>query len=158
MKGIIGLSLLPLLAAASPVVVDSIHNGVAPVLSASNVEEVPDSYIIVFKNHVDDASAAAHHSWVQDLHVQSGNGRTELRKRSQFPWRNDIFGGLKHTFNVAGTLLGYSGHFDEEVIEQIRRHPDVSDGLITETIPKRVTNRTPGCVYREGLNCSHYGR
>lgn len=34
--------------------------------------------------------------------------------------------GLKHTFEFGGSLLGYSGHFDEDVIEQVRRHPDVS--------------------------------
>jgi cerevisin len=129
MKGFLGLSLLlPLLAAASPMIVDTIHNGVAPILSASNAEEIPDSYISVFKKHIDDDSAAVHHSWVQDLHVQSGPGRTELRKR-QFPWQNDVFKGLTHTFNVAGSLLGYAGHFNEGVIEQIRRHPDVSQTL-----------------------------
>jgi cerevisin len=126
MKGIFGLALLPLLTVASPVVVGSIHNGAAPVLSSSNSKEVPDSYIIVFKQNVDSASAAEHHSWVQDLHLQSEFERTELRKRSQIPFLNDAFDGLKHTFDIAGSLLGYSGHFDENVIEQIRRHPDVS--------------------------------
>ncbi|KAL2220139.1 serine protease [Thermoascus aurantiacus ATCC 26904] len=125
MKGILGLSLLPLLTAASPVVVDSIHNGAAPVLSSSNAKEIPDSYIVVFKKHVTPESAAAHQSWVQDIHLEFENQRTELRKRSQFPFRDDAFGGLKHTYNIAGSLLGYSGHFDESVIEQIRRHPDV---------------------------------
>jgi len=32
---------------------------------------------------------------------------------------------LKHTYNIASEFLGYSGHFDEAVIEQLRRHPDV---------------------------------
>lgn len=126
MKGFLGLSLLPLLAAASPVVVDSIHNGAAPVLSSSNAKQVPDSYIVVFKKHVTAESAAAHHSWVQDIHLDYENQRMELRKRSQFPFTDDAFEGLKHTYNIAGSLLGYSGHFDESVIEQIRRHPDVS--------------------------------
>lgn len=39
---------------------------------------------------------------------------------------DEIFHGLKHTYNIAGSLLGYAGHFDDETIEQIRRHPDVS--------------------------------
>jgi cerevisin len=38
---------------------------------------------------------------------------------------DDIFHGLKHTYNIAGGLMGYSGHFDEDTIEQIRQHPDV---------------------------------
>lgn len=125
MKGFLGLSLLPLLAAASPVVVDSIHNGAAPILSSMNSLEVPDSYIVVFKKHVSTESAAAHHSWVQDIH-SSQFDRTELKKRSMFGLEDTIFRGLKDTFNVAGSLMGYSGHFNEEVIEQVRRHPDVS--------------------------------
>ncbi|OJJ48395.1 hypothetical protein ASPZODRAFT_130419 [Penicilliopsis zonata CBS 506.65] len=125
MKGILSLSLLPLLTVASPVLVDSIHNGAAPILSSANAQEVPDSYIVVFKKHVDSDSAAAHHSWVQDIHLQSQNTRTELKKRSLFGSENDVFRGLKHTFDVAGSLVGYAGHFDEDVIEQVRRHPDV---------------------------------
>lgn len=31
---------------------------------------------------------------------------------------------MKHTYNIPG-LMGYSGHFDEDTVEQIRRHPDV---------------------------------
>lgn len=119
------LSLLPLLASASPLLnIGTIHNGAAPILTSSNAKEIPNSYIVVFKEHVSPGSAAAHHEWVQDLHVSSEQTRTELRKRSQIPFVNDIFSGLKHTFNI-GDLLGYSGHFDDEVIEQVRRHPDV---------------------------------
>ena len=123
MKGFLGLSLLPLLVAASPVVVDSIHNEAAPILSSMNSKEVPDSYIVVFKKHVSAESAAAHQSWVQDIHTS----HTELKKkRSLFGFEDTLFDGLKGTFNVAGSLLGYSGHFSEDVIEQVRRHPDVS--------------------------------
>ncbi|KAJ9295632.1 hypothetical protein DTO217A2_8987 [Paecilomyces variotii] len=124
MKAVLGL-LLPLLAAASPVIVDSIHNGAAPVLSSANAKEVPDSYIVVFKKHVTAEAAAAHHSWVQDIHSDVENQRMELRKRSQFPFQDEMFEGLKHTYNIAGQLMGYSGHFDDSVIEQVRRHPDV---------------------------------
>ncbi len=127
MKGLLSLALLPLLTAASPVVIDSIHKDAAPILSSTNSKEIPDSYIIVFKKHVTSASAAAHQSWVQDLHLSSNVKRTELRTRAQFPFSGDsIFEGLKHTFDIPGSLLGYSGHFDEEIIEQVRRHPDVS--------------------------------
>ncbi|KAJ5573701.1 Subtilisin-like serine protease [Penicillium hispanicum] len=122
MKGFLGLTLLPLLAAASPVVVDSIHNDAAPILSSMNSEEIPDSYIVVFKKHIDTSAAAAHHSWVQDIHAIQ---RMELKKRSLFGFDGEGFNGLKHTFHVAGSLMGYAGHFHEDVIEQVRRHPDV---------------------------------
>lgn len=130
MKAAFCLSLAPLLAAASPVLhVGTIHNDVAPILSSMNAKEIPDSYIVVFKQHVKHADALAHHSWVQDLHLSSQDSKMELKKRSQFPITTEIFEGLKHTYNVAGGLLGYSGHFDEHVIEQVRRHPDVSRSL-----------------------------
>ncbi|KAI9772726.1 MAG: serine protease [Geoglossum simile] len=126
MRSFLALSLLPLLASTTPVFnVGTIHNEVAPILSSSHSKEIPGSYIIVFKKHVTADSALEHHAWVQDLHLSTENTRTELRKRSNSFLKLDIFEGLKHTYNIAGGLLGYSGHFDEEVIEQVRRHPDV---------------------------------
>lgn len=128
MKGVIGLALAAA-AAASPVIIDigTIHNGAAPILSSTNAKEIPNSYIIKFKSHVTQDLAAAHHGWVNDLHVSTENRKTELRKRSQTPFADELFSGLKHTYNIAGGLLGYSGHFDDDVIEQIRMHPDVSE-------------------------------
>lgn len=131
MRGILSLSLVPLLASASPVVlqhvdVDTIHNDAAPVLSASNAKEIKDSYMVVFKDHVTQNLAAAHHDWVQDLHLNTQSAKSELKKRSQTPMVDDIFQGLKHTYNIGGSLMGYSGHFDEDVVEAVRRHPDVS--------------------------------
>ncbi|KAI9695874.1 MAG: serine protease [Candelina mexicana] len=142
MRSFIGLSLLPLLAAASPVKVGTIHNDVAPLRSSVNSVEVPDSYIVVFKKDVSHISAAAHHDWVQDLHLSTENTKTELRKRSQFPITTDVFQGLKHTYNIAGSLLGYSGHFDEDVIEQVRRHPDPTRATWADypNIPKSYTD------------------
>ena len=121
------LSLLPLLASTSPVIIDTIHNEAAPVLSSTQATEIPDSYIVVFKKDVTHATAVSHHDWVLDQHVEIETAKSDLNKRSQFPIAT--FGGLKHTYNIAGGLLGYSGHFDESVIERIRRHPDVSKHL-----------------------------
>jgi cerevisin len=127
MKGILGLCLLPLLTIASPVTVESIHNGAAPILSSTNAKEIPGSYIVVFKKHVDSDVAAAHHSWVQDIHGQQ-TGRMDLKKRFlglEFGFGEELYAGLKDTFNIAGSLMGYSGHFHEDTIEEIRNHPDV---------------------------------
>lgn len=127
MKGLFGLSLLPLLAAASPIVQTQVFDDkAAPLISSTNAKEIPDSYIVVFKKHVSNSLASDHHSWVQDLHLNVQSRKTELRKRSQSPMVDSIFEGLKHTYNIGGSLMGYSGHFDEDVIEQVRNHPDVS--------------------------------
>jgi len=120
MKGVIGLALAAA-ASASPVL---ISNEPVPIITSSTGKEIPDSYMIKFKSHVTQNLAAQHHDWVQDAHLTSTETRKiELKKRSQEPLT--VFSGLKHTYNIAGSLLGYSGHFDEDVIEQIRRHPDV---------------------------------
>ena len=124
MRGLFALSLLPLLATSSPLITETIHNDAAPVLSSSTSQEIPDSYIVVFKKDVAHSSAADHHEWVQEQHHECAKAKRELHKRSQTPLTT--FGGLKHTYNIAGGLLGYSGHFDEDVIEKVRRHPDVS--------------------------------
>jgi len=126
MKGLFGVSaLLPLLAAASPILVDTIHNDAAPLLSSSNAKTIPNSYVVVFKKDVTHEAANDHHTWVQSVHLNHENTKTELRKRDQFPFQDTVFEGLRHTYNIAGSLLGYSGHFDDEVIEQVRRQPDV---------------------------------
>jgi len=100
---------------------------VAPLVAARVAEhDIPDSYIVVFKDHVKESAATKHHHWVQELHT------TSLKKRSQIPllksgseWLNDAADGLKHTYNIAGQLQGYAGTFDKSVLEEIRRHPDV---------------------------------
>ena len=119
MKGVISLLALPLLAAASPML-KSKSDQIAPLVSSETAVHIPDSYIIVLKDHVTQNLAAEHHDWVHGLHASS------LKKRSQVPFVDTVFGGLKHTYNIAGSVLGYSGHFDQDVIEAIRRHPDVS--------------------------------
>ena len=124
MKGLFALWLLPLLASASPVFVDSIHNEAAPILSSSTSLEIPDSYIVIFKKDVSYTTACAHHDWVHEQHVEVEKAKRDLSKRSLISM--STFSGLKHTYNIAGSLLGYSGHFDEDVIERVRRHPDVS--------------------------------
>ncbi|KAI9822172.1 MAG: serine protease [Phylliscum demangeonii] len=124
MRSLIHLSLLPLLVAASPVLFVESLQGAAPIVSSTNSKEVPNSYIVVFKKHVTPVTALAHHDWVKDLHSSSEQGHRELRKRSQIPLVADLFQGVKHTYSI-GDLLGYSGHFDDGVIEQVRKHPDV---------------------------------
>jgi len=131
-----------LLASISVSIASPIHDATlgkpAPLVTPISAleHEIPNNYIVVFKKHVDGASATGHHSWVTDLHETS---ISSLRKRSQIPLIRgesdssssvdvdiDSLTGLKHTYNISGGLLGYSGAFDESVMEQIRNHPDVA--------------------------------
>ncbi|KAJ5398693.1 hypothetical protein PENPOL_c001G06282 [Penicillium polonicum] len=165
MKGFLSLTVLPLLAAASPVAVGSIHNDAAPILSSMTSRDIPDSYIVVFKKHVDQSSASAHQSWLQEVHT-AHTGRMELKKRSLFDFDFEAFMGLKHTFQIAGSLTGYAGHFHEDVIEQIRRHPDVdyiekdsevrtmTDGTIEKNAPWGLARIS----HRESLSFGNFNK
>ncbi|KAK0628603.1 serine protease [Bombardia bombarda] len=125
MRGLIALSLAVCAAAAPAFNTETIHGDAAPILSSSNAEIIPNSYIIKFKKHVTESSASDHHNWIQKIHGSRENERMDLRKRGQAPLVDDIFRGLKHTYKIAEDFMGYSGHFDDEVIEQVRRHPDI---------------------------------
>lgn len=119
------LAVAAVASAAPSFSIGTVHSDAAPILSSSNADSIPDSYIVKFKDHVTNSGASDHHSWVQDIHAKKGDQRLELRKRSQEPLVETVFEGLKHTYSIGG-FLGYSGHFDEATIEEVRRHPDVS--------------------------------
>ncbi|KAK3310817.1 subtilisin-like serine protease [Chaetomium strumarium] len=125
MRGLVALSFAAYAAAAPSVSYGTIHGDAAPILSSSNAEVVPNSYIIKFKKHVGEDSASAHHAWIQEIHTNRETERADLKKRGQMPLVDDVFRGLKHTYKIGQEFMGYSGHFDDEVIEQVRRHPDV---------------------------------
>lgn len=134
------LSLVPLLASGSPLSIETIHKDAAPVLSSTHAKAIPNAYLIKFKDHVKHEDATAHHSWVQSVHLSRETERMELRKRSQIPIVDEVLKGLRHTYNIGGSFLGYSGHFDEDTIEEIRRHPDVSTQSHTrEDLRKKCT-------------------
>jgi cerevisin len=125
MRGVIALSLAACAAAAPSVSFETVHGDAAPILSSSNAEAIPNSYIIKFKKHVTDNSVTAHQSWIQEIHTSRETERADLKKRGQSQLLDDAFRGLKHTYKIGQDFVGYAGHFDDEVIEQVRRHPDV---------------------------------
>lgn len=126
MRGFVAALSLASAASAAPSFfgIETIHGDAAPILSSTGAEDIPNSYIIRFKNHVTDASASEHHSWVQQIHSTSEDERLELRKRGGFV--EEAFRGLGHTFKIGESFHGYAGHFDESTIEAVRNHPDVS--------------------------------
>jgi len=134
MRGLIALALAAT-AAAAPTV-STIHGDAAPILSSTNAEVIPNSYIIKFKKHVTQSSASSHQNWIQQIHASKEDERMELRKRGQIPLVDDVFRGLKHTYKVGEHFMGYSGHFDDAVIEEVRRHPDVSTVQLSDDCPE----------------------
>jgi cerevisin len=141
MKSALTLSVAAVASAAS-FSVGTVHDKAAPILSSIDAETIPDSYIIKFKDHVDEHAASNHHMWIQDTHTQGESERLELRKRS-IPFTDKTFSGLKHTFDIGEAFKGYAGHFDESMIEKVRNHPDVEfierDTLVHTMVP--VSNK-----------------
>jgi cerevisin len=135
MRSVAALSLAAV-ATATSFSTETIHGNSAPVLSSIDADQIPDSYIIKFKDHVDDASATNHHSWVQTLHQGSDDNNYELRKRS---FDDKEYAGMKHTFSIGSAFKGYAGHFHPDTIEELRNHPDVEyierDTLVHTMLP-----------------------
>lgn len=128
MRSIAALSLAAVAQAAS-FSTETIHGNSAPILSSVDADHIPDSYIIKFKDHVDDSAATEHHSWIQTIHDDGSKGDQfiELRKRGIVDdVVGKIFGGMKHTLTIGEGFKGYAGHFHPDVIEKVRNHPDVS--------------------------------
>ncbi|KAK9454448.1 peptidase S8/S53 domain-containing protein [Dipodascopsis uninucleata] len=98
-------------------------SNLAPLLTTTTAAEniIPDSYIIVFKKHVDETSASTHQSWVRSVHDVA------MKKRGlENPFlASGLRHGLEHVYSLASGFRGYSGRFEAATIEQIRAHPDV---------------------------------
>merc|ERR1712000_93139 len=143
MRSIAALSLAAFAQAAS-FSTETIHGDSAPILSTVDADHIPDSYIIKFKDHVDDTAATGHHSWIQSIHegTDGDDQYLELRKRGVDDVVGKVFGGLKHTFAIGDGFKGYAGHFHPDVIEQVRNHPDVEyierDTMVHTMLPIEV--------------------
>lgn len=163
------MAALASVAIGSPVFVDTIHKDAVPIHSSADAEIIPNSYMVVFKKHVTEKAAKDHHDWVQLTHFDTQSYKTELRKRDQISLQGEIFQGLKHTYNLPG-FMGYSGHFDEDVIEQVRRHPDVEyieldsvvytmkDDKETPEVEKNSPWGLARISHREGLTFSTFNK
>ncbi|KAF8978055.1 serine protease [Entomortierella lignicola] len=90
----------------------------APLVSSVEAEVVPDSYFVVFKDGVRASENAA---WVKDLH------RHDIAVNGV--WDNEFDGtftsGVRHVYDM-GSFQGLAGRFRPEVLEEIRKNPDVA--------------------------------
>ena len=112
---------LALSLAALAAAVAASRDDIAPLLANYKADHIPNSYIVKFKKHVDESAASEHRSWVDDIHLAYEETQIELKKRGI----DEMLTGIKHTYKLGAHFLGYAGDFDDEVVEQLRRHPDV---------------------------------
>jgi len=95
------------------------YESVAPLVSSDSAQVIPDSYIVVFKKHVDEIQVKYHHSCVHNYVAE------EKRILSKRGLLEDLVSGIKHRFYFK-SFQGYSGKFSNEILEKIRRSDEVA--------------------------------
>ncbi|KAF9047568.1 peptidase S8/S53 domain-containing protein [Panaeolus papilionaceus] len=89
-----------------------IHNGVAPLYVEDHPHgTVNNSYIIMLKDDIPDALKFNHMNFLQDIHGSD-------------PLVGDDLAGVNQIYD--GHITGYSGRFNDRVINRIRRMPEVA--------------------------------
>jgi cerevisin len=97
----------------------------APLYTNTETDSIPESYIVVLKNHVDEAGARAHCGWVNSFHNDDPLAASLLDPT--------VAAGIKHTFNLP-TVSGYTGKFSDRTVERIRSSPDVSNVTVSKHV------------------------
>ena len=100
----------------------------APIHSADNAKVIEDHYIVVFHPHAEDHNIAQHHNFL--LTALLGQPPIQGKSSQQtLGWRNplnNLFGMVKHTYNITNQLKGYSGSFSKSAIDLVRKDPMVA--------------------------------
>src|SRR2546423_10644746 len=86
----------------------------APIHTATNAKVIDDHYIVVFHSHVHDEEIENHHVLLQAMLFSPSSMSFAREGQQSFGWRNllnNLFGMVKHTYNISNKLKGYSGTF-----------------------------------------------
>ena len=102
-------------------------SNIAPLVSSDSAQVIPDSYIVVFKKHVDKEQVKYHHSCIHNYITE------EKRSLSKRGLLEDLISGINHTFDFKN-FQGYSGKFSNEILEKIRRSDEVN--VLSNNNPK----------------------
>jgi cerevisin len=128
-------ALLPYVSALFiPSSADRFHTGPedyeAPIHTSSNAKTIENQYIVVFHPHAADDAIAAHHTFLQTtLLAQPPRPERDGSTQQPFGWHNplnDLFGMVKHTYNITNKLKGYSGMFSPSAIDILRKDPNIA--------------------------------
>ncbi|KAF9413604.1 serine protease [Podila epigama] len=127
-----------------------ISSKLAPIINSATANVIPDSYFVVFKQGV---RANEQSAWVHDLHKRdlSVNGI----------WDN-ITSGVKHVYDM-GEFQGIAGRFRPDVLEEIRKNPDVDyiehDQLVyASDIQKNAPWGLARISHRKGLTLGTFNK
>lgn len=103
----------------------------APIHASRNAKTIENQYIVVFHPHAADDAIAAHHTFLQTTLLAQPPRPERDGPSPQQPlgWHNplnDLFGMVKHTYNITNKLKGYSGMFSPTAIDVLRKDPNVA--------------------------------
>ena len=114
--------LVSTLANAKPLSYQDANNNLAPLYLSPEAEVIAKSYIVVLKNHLSVDDIKEHAGWIKSISSSSESSRQKLSD-----WLNPhaATAGIEHVYDTPN-LKGYSGKFDDNVLEAIRQSEDVS--------------------------------
>jgi cerevisin len=101
----------------------------APMHTSATAETIENQYIVVFHPHADDDAIAQHHSFLETSFLDTQPLLSQAGSQQTFDWHNplhDLFGTVKHTYNITNKLKGYSGTFSTAAIDLLRKDPNVA--------------------------------
>jgi len=101
----------------------------APIHTSANAKTLENQYIVVFHPHAEDGAIAQHHSFLQTTLLAAPVVGLSGSTQQPLGWHNplhDLFGMVKHTYNITNKLKGYSGTFSSAAIELLRKDPNVA--------------------------------
>lgn len=99
--------------------------------SFSSLEDVAASYVVVLRGGLQGEIVRSHLEWVERIHLEKSYWKAKLRKQSRFQDADHDIKRVKHTYNIGGGLVGYSGYFDESLIKRIDQCTEVrSNSLV----------------------------
>ncbi|KAI8981619.1 serine protease 1 [Mycotypha africana] len=109
------------LAQAKPFSYQDPKNEMAPLYISPETEVISNSYIVILKNNLQTHQIQEHAAWISTL-TQKSNGRYRL---SDYLDPHTATAGIQHVYDTP-KLKGYSGRFDDHVLDAIRQSDDVA--------------------------------
>lgn len=121
--------------AASAFAATTPENVSQPLIYGANRERlIPNSYLVKLKDNTLESTASLHQEWLGQMYSLRESQKKELRRRRLEHQHvlNDKseYGGVTQIYNFDDDFRGYAIHADEYIVEEIRKHPDVSSFIL----------------------------
>ncbi|CAO3606912.1 unnamed protein product [Mucor hiemalis] len=113
--------LVATIANAKPLSYQAPNDNLAPLYISPEAERIANSYIVVLKDHLSGSDIQEHASWIKSVSSKSNSNRSITDYLNPHITK----AGIEHVYDTPN-LKGYSGKFDDDVLEAIRQSDDVA--------------------------------